>query len=103
APFPGEADLDVKLKEAVAAGLLRATTDTTAAVAESDAVVVVVPLFVDGGGTPDFGWMDEATRAIAAGLRPGALVSYETTLPVGTTRHRRAPTLAEGRRRDARS
>ncbi|GAA1362033.1 nucleotide sugar dehydrogenase [Catellatospora chokoriensis] len=95
-PFPGETDLDVKLKEAVSAGLLRATTDTTAAVAESEAVVVVVPLFVDADGVPDFGWMDSATRAIAAGLRPGTLVSYETTLPVGTTRNRWAPMLQEG-------
>jgi len=95
-PFPGEADLDVKLKEAVAAGRLSATTDTTAAVAESEAVVVVVPLFVDADGVPDFGWMDDATRAIAAGLKPGTLVSYETTLPVGTTRNRWAPMLEQG-------
>jgi nucleotide sugar dehydrogenase len=95
-PFPGEADLDVKLKEVVAAGLLTATTNTAAAVAQCDAVVVVVPLFVDAEGTPDFGAMDAATRAIAAGLRPGTLVSYETTLPVGTTRHRFAPMLEAG-------
>lgn len=95
-PFPGETDLDVKLKEVVSAGLLSATTDTAAAVAESEAVVVVVPLFVDAEGVPDFGWMDDATRAIARGLKPGTLVSYETTLPVGTTRNRWAPMLAEG-------
>ena len=95
-PFPGEADLDVKLKEAVSAGLLTATTDTAAAVAESDAVVVVVPLFVDADGLPDFGWMDAATRDIARGLRPGTLVSYETTLPVGTTRNRFRAMLEEG-------
>jgi nucleotide sugar dehydrogenase len=95
-PFPGETDLDVKLKQAVAAGLLSATTDTTAAVADADAVVVVVPLFVDADGVPDFGWMDDATRSIAAGLRPGTLVSYETTLPVGTTRNRWAGMLAQG-------
>src|SRR3982751_1907506 len=96
APFPGEADLDVKLKQAVDAGLLTATTDTAAAVAEADAVVVVVPLFVDGEGVPDFGWMESATREIARGLRPGTLVSYETTLPVGTPRTRWAPLLQEG-------
>ncbi|NEA24862.1 nucleotide sugar dehydrogenase [Actinomadura bangladeshensis] len=95
-PFPGETDLQLHLGEAVEAGLLTATTDTAAAVAESEAVVVVVPLFVDEAGTPDFGWMDAATRAIAEGLRPGTLVSYETTLPVGTTRNRWAPMLAEG-------
>ncbi|HEX6869977.1 MAG TPA: nucleotide sugar dehydrogenase [Micromonosporaceae bacterium] len=95
-PFPGEADLDVKLKEVVEAGLLSATTDTAAAVAQSEAVVLVVPLFVDADGVPDFGWMDSATRAVAAGLKPGTLVSYETTLPVGTTRNRFATMLAEG-------
>ncbi len=95
-PFPGEAFLDDYLKEVVASGHLAATTDTTAAVAESDAVVVVVPLFVDKNGVPDFGWMDEATVAIAAGLKPGTLVSYETTLPVGTTRNRFAPALEKG-------
>ena len=95
-PFPNEAELDVRLKAAVESGALRATTDTTAAVAASDAVVVVVPLYVDAEGTPDFGWIDAATRAIAAGLRPGTLVSYETTLPVGTTRDRFGPLLAEG-------
>ena len=95
-PFPGEYDLDVRLKRAVDAGLLTATTDTAAAVAEAEAVVVVVPLFVDAEGVPDFGWMDAATKAIAQGLRPGTLVSYETTLPVGTTRTRWAPMLAEG-------
>ena len=70
-PFPGEADLDVKLKEAVAAGLLTATTDTAAAVAQSEAVVVVVPLFVDADGTPDFDWMDNATQSIAPRAQAG--------------------------------
>jgi nucleotide sugar dehydrogenase len=96
APFPGETDLDVKLKDAVTAGLLRATTDTAAAVADSEAVVIVVPLFVDADGRPDFGWMEAATRDIARGLRPGTLVSYETTLPVGTTRRRWQPLLEVG-------
>ncbi len=95
-PFPGEAHLADKLADAVSQGMLTATTDTTGAVSEADAVVVVVPLFVDVDGVPDFGWMDAATEAIAAGLRPGTLVSYETTLPVGTTRERFAPMLERG-------
>ncbi|UNZ19062.1 nucleotide sugar dehydrogenase [Streptomyces sp. 891-h] len=96
APFPGEAGLEERLAESVEAGRLSATTDTTDAVSGAEAVVVVVPLFVDERGTPDFRAMDAATRAVAAGLRGGALVSYETTLPVGTTRDRFAPMLAEG-------
>ncbi len=95
APFPNEAGLEEALAEVVAAGLLSATVDTTTAVASSQAVVVVVPLFVDADAVPDFGWMDAATKAIGAGLTPGTLVSYETTLPVGTTRTRWAPMLEE--------
>jgi nucleotide sugar dehydrogenase len=95
-PFPGEHGLDELLKQVVADGRLTATTDGTAAVADSEAVVVVVPLIVDEQGVPDFGPLDAATRTVAAGLRPGTLVSYETTLPVGTTRDRFAPMLAEG-------
>jgi nucleotide sugar dehydrogenase len=95
-PFPGEAELDTRLAEVVRTGRLRATVDTTAAVSESEAVVIVVPLFVDSAGVPDFAWMDSATEAVAAGLRPGTLVSYETTLPVGTTRRRFAPMLEQG-------
>jgi len=95
-PFPGENFLAEYLAEVVASGHLVATTDTTKAVSESDAVVIVVPLFVNNEGIPDFGWMDAATEKIAAGLKPGTLVSYETTLPVGTTRNRFAPALEKG-------
>jgi nucleotide sugar dehydrogenase len=95
-PFPGEAFLAEKLAELVPQGRLRATTDTSAAVADADVVVVVVPLFVDADGVPDFTWMDSATAAVAAGLKPGTLVSYETTLPVGTTRDRFVPMLESG-------
>ena len=95
-PFPGENFLAEYLAEVVTSGHLVATVDTTAAVRDSDAVVIVVPLFVNNDGIPDFGWMDAATEKIAAGLKPGTLVSYETTLPVGTTRNRFAPALEKG-------
>jgi nucleotide sugar dehydrogenase len=95
-PFPGEDRLDVLLKQVVDSGALEATTDTAAAVAKADVVVVVVPLYVDEQGVPDFGWMDAATVDIAKGLRPGTLVSYETTLPVHTTRQRFGPALEQG-------
>jgi nucleotide sugar dehydrogenase len=92
-PFPGEAHLAEYMSQLVSEGKLRATTSTSEAVAESDAVVVVVPLFVDADGVPDFDWMDAATNDIATALKPGTLVSYETTLPVGTTRNRFGPML----------
>ncbi len=96
-PFPGEAELGERLRRLVPSGALRATTDYADAVVGAQAVVVVVPLFVDDRTwEPDFGWMDSATRSIAANLSPGTLVSYETTLPVGTTRERWKPMLEEG-------
>lgn len=95
-PFPGEAHLQEKLAELVPAGRLRATTDYADAVPGADAVVIVVPLFVnDTTWEPDFGWMDAATRSLAEHLTPGTLVSYETTLPVGTTRGRWKPMIEE--------
>jgi nucleotide sugar dehydrogenase len=95
-PFPGEAHLAEKLAAVVSSGSLTATTDTADAVSQSDTVVIVVPLFVDSADQPDFGWMDAATTDVARGLRPGTLVSYETTLPVGTTRNRFKPMLQSG-------
>jgi len=93
-PFPGEAHLQERLTELVPAGRLRATTDYADAVPGADAVVLVVPLFVDEvTAEPDFGWMDAATQSLGEVLTPGTLVSYETTLPVGTTRGRWKPML----------
>ncbi len=96
-PFPGEAGLQEKLSTLVPAGRLRATTDYADAIPGADAVIVVVPLFVnDTTWEPDFAWMDAATRSLAEHLTPGTLVSYETTLPVGTTRGRWKPLLEKG-------
>ena len=95
-PFPGEAHLAEKLAELVPAGRLRATTDYSEAIPGVDAVVVVVPLFVnDETWQPDFAWMDEATKSLAAHLTPGTIVSYETTLPVGTLRGRFKPMIEQ--------
>ena len=95
-PFPGEAHLAEKLAELVPAGRLRATTDYAEAIPGVDAVVVVVPLFVNyETWQPDFGWMDEATKSLAAHLTPGTIVSYETTLPVGTLRGRFKPMIEQ--------
>lgn len=94
-PFPGEAHLQERLAELVPAGNLRATTDYADAIPGADAVVLVVPLFVDDNDMPDFAWMDAATRSLGQHLTAGTLVSYETTLPVGTTRNRWKPMLEE--------
>jgi nucleotide sugar dehydrogenase len=80
---------------AVANGRLRATLDTTAAVAGANTVVLIVPLLTDRDHHIDFGQLDAAARAIGSGLHRGCLVLCETTVPVGTTRNRLAPMLEE--------
>jgi UDP-N-acetyl-D-glucosamine dehydrogenase len=93
-PFPGEEGLAEALAEVVGDGRLRATTDTTAAVAAGPELVIAVPaLVVDADTRPDWGTLDSVLADIGAGLQPGTTVAVETTLPVGTTRARVAPAL----------
>lgn len=93
-PFPGEFQLQEKLEELIPKGLLRATNSYEEAIPEADAVIVVVPLLVDEETwQPDFTWLDSATQSIAENLTSDTLISYETTLPVGTTRNRWKPML----------
>lgn len=96
-PHQDEQALIDRVPELVASGRLRATTwDSPEAVREAEAAVVIVPVVVDERRAIDFGPIDAATRDLASTLRPGALVIYETTLPVGTTRTRFGPALAQG-------
>ena len=95
-PHDDEPALVERVPELVRSGRLRATTDDAAGVSQADVVVVIVPVAVDERREIDFGPIDAATREIAHGLRPGTLVVYETTLPVGTTRDRFGPMLQEG-------
>jgi nucleotide sugar dehydrogenase len=90
-----EPGLDAAVATAVAAGRLRATLDTKAAVSAAGTVVLIVPLLVDRSHTIDYAQLDSATRAIGAGLHAGSLVICETTVPVGTTRGRIGPALEE--------
>ncbi|HYJ78942.1 MAG TPA: nucleotide sugar dehydrogenase, partial [Longimicrobiaceae bacterium] len=89
---PGVPEL---LAGAVAAGTLRASTDTADAVSRADAVVVIVPALLTPDRHADLSILESVSRQIATTLRPGTLVSYETTVPVGTTRERFLPLLEE--------
>lgn len=94
-PFPGESGLQEALERVIRDGKLRATTETREAVAEgAELVVVVPPLMVNERAEPDFRILDAVIEDVGAGLRPGTVVSIETTLPVRTTRDRLAPMLA---------
>lgn len=80
----------------VADGHLTASVDTAAAVADSDVVIVIVPALLTAARDIDAGALQAVSRDIARTLRPGTLVSYETTVPVGGTRRLLLPLLEEG-------
>jgi nucleotide sugar dehydrogenase len=88
-----EPELATEVPKLVRAGLLSATSDTTAAVRRASVVVVIVPVVVDAKHQVNFDAIDAATAAIGTGLQRGALVIYETTLPVGSTARRFAQIL----------
>jgi nucleotide sugar dehydrogenase len=87
-PFPGEDGLAEKLKTVVMDGRFLGKTSNTEGILDADVVIVVVPLFVNDNGEADFSALDNVCYDIASALKPGALVAFETTLPVGTTRNR---------------
>lgn len=93
-PFPGEAHLPEYLSDVVSRGRLKATTDACSSVGEAEAIVVAVPLYVDDAARPDFSVIDAVTQVIGNNVRPGVVVSFETTLPIGTTRDRIGPELS---------
>lgn len=95
-PVPGEPGLGAAMPELVASGRLRATTDPREAVVDADVVLFIVPVDIDQKQRPDFATLDAAVEALAPHLRAGALVIVETTVPVGTTRHRVGPRVAAG-------
>lgn len=83
-----EPELATEVADLVNKGLLSATANTTEAVRQVRVVVVIVPVLVDIQHEVNFEAIDAATVALGAGLQPGTLVIYETTVPVGTTMQR---------------
>lgn len=76
------------IAEAVSKGLLSATLNTAEAVSQADVVVVIVPVLINAECKVNLKAIDDASATIGESLRPGTLVVYETTLPVGTTSQR---------------
>jgi nucleotide sugar dehydrogenase len=83
-----EPELATEVPRLVREGLLSAISDASVATRRANVVVVIVPVLVDEQHRVSFEAIDTATAAIGAGLQPGTLVIYETTLPVGTTARR---------------
>jgi nucleotide sugar dehydrogenase len=90
-----EPELIAGVAEAVRNNLLSATCDVTEAVRQARTVVVIVPVVINAHHEVNFDSIDAATTAIGAGLCPGTLVIYETTLPIGTTARRFGPMLEQ--------
>jgi nucleotide sugar dehydrogenase len=80
----------------VKGGHLKATTDTTAAVAECETVLFAVAVDVDAHGVADLEALKSAAGDVAKGMKRGTLCVFDTTLPIGTTRNVLAPLLEAG-------
>lgn len=85
APFD-EPLLQEKLTQAVSGGALRASTNLAAEVPGADVIIVIVPVLLDENRNAELSIILSVTRTIAGSISNGALLIYETTLPVGTSR-----------------
>jgi len=79
--------------EALASGLLDATTDF-ARVAEADALILCVPTPLDAHLQPDLSYVRGTLDRVVPHLRPGAVLSLESTTYPGTTEEECLPRLA---------
>jgi nucleotide sugar dehydrogenase len=80
------------LAEAVARGMLTAETGFDR-VPQMDVIVVCVPTPLNRNLAPDLHYVEGVTREIAAGIRPGQLVSLESTTYPGTCEEVMLPIL----------
>jgi nucleotide sugar dehydrogenase len=92
-PLQAEPGLSEQIPALLSDGHIRATTDAGDAVSAADVVVLIVPVDIDSAHRPDFTMLDAALDAIGPHLTRGVLVIVETTVPVGTTRHRVGPKI----------
>ncbi|HEU4963877.1 MAG TPA: nucleotide sugar dehydrogenase [Bacilli bacterium] len=81
-----------ELRPLVASGKLRAVCDFEA-VGELDALIICVPTPLTKNLTPDLHYVESVTREIAKRLRPGQVVSLESTTYPGTTEEVMLPIL----------
>ena len=86
--------LNEMLRDAVARGLLSATSDAVAAVRQSDAVIIAVPT-PGKNGVVDLTYLREALGAVRKGIHRDMLIVIESTIPPGTTVGIAKPMLEE--------
>jgi len=84
-----------QLAEYVAEGRIEATVDFSR-VSECDAIAICVPTPLDKSKEPDVSYMVAASESIMPHLRPGMLVTLESTTYPGTTEEIVQPILERG-------
>lgn len=87
-PFPGEHMLQERLKKVINQGSLTASSNLASSISSAEVIVVCIPLMLDENGNPEFTNMDDLVTKIGRTMKEGALICFETTLPVGTSRNR---------------
>ena len=76
--------IDEELQELVKAGQIRAVCDFDS-VCEMDVIVICVPTPLTKNLTPNLNYVESVTQQIATRLRPGQLITLESTTYPGTT------------------
>ena len=76
--------VDSDLRELVAKGKIRAVTDFST-VRDLDVIVIAVPTPLTINLTPDLQYVENVTHELAKHIRPGQLISLESTTYPGTT------------------
>jgi UDP-N-acetyl-D-glucosamine dehydrogenase len=82
----------VRVAEHVESGRFRATTDP-GVLRECDAIAICVPTPLGKTRDPDVSYIVAASESVAANLRPGQLITLESTTYPGTTREILLPVL----------
>ena len=66
-----------------------------AVLADADVILICVPTPVDSRNRPDYGPLLAASRSVAAHMKSGCVVVYESTVDPGTTENKCLPVLEE--------
>lgn len=82
--------------EELAAAVQLEVSDDPARLADCDVFIITVPTPIDDGKQPDLNPLRSASRTVAAALRPGNVVIYESTVYPGATEEVCAPILEAG-------
>jgi nucleotide sugar dehydrogenase len=83
---------DEELRDLVKRGLLRAVSDFRE-IGQMDVIVICVPTPLTRNLNPDLQYVESVTRELAKHLRPGQLISLESTTYPGTTQEVMLPIL----------